>query len=123
MYRVKFMQLKDSIKDQNKQFRPKHTWSKLIPSKYSLYETSNWGRTLGYKVCPLVAVQVLQSLEQFNSTEYDYEPKRTKRNKYCDRRKAPFQHLRVLDSSKPNINAHVRTLPDFPYMYLDKSEI
>ena len=55
---VKFMQLKDYFKHQNKQFKPKHTWSKLIHSKYSLYEIFNLERTLGLKVCPLVAVQV-----------------------------------------------------------------
>ena len=58
MYMVKFMQLKDYFKHQNKQFKPKHTWSKLIPSKYSLYETLNLEKTFGLKVCPLVAVQV-----------------------------------------------------------------
>ena len=45
------MQLKDYFKHQNKQFQPKHTWSKLIPSKYSLYETFNLERTLGDLRC------------------------------------------------------------------------
>ena len=62
-----------------------------------------------------------QSLEQFYSTEYDYELKRTKRDKTCDRRKAPSERLRVLDSSKLDINClvrtspHVRTSLDLPY--------
>ena len=59
--------------------------------------------------------------KQFCSIEYDYEPKRTKRNKTCDRKNAPLERLRVFDSSKLDINGHVRTsphvrtLPDLPY--------
>ena len=120
MYIVKYMQLKDNVKHQNKQFKQKHTWSQLIPGKYGLSETFNSVRTLGHKVCSLMAVQVKQSLEQFYSIEYDYELKRTKRNKTCNRRKTPFERLRVLNSSKLDINGHVRTsshvwtLPDLP---------
>ena len=39
-------------------------------------------------------------------------------NKNCDRRKNPFERLRVLDSSKLDINGCVRTSPHvrtFPY--------
>ena len=36
MYMVKYMQLKDYFKHQNKQLKQKHTWSQLIPGKYGL---------------------------------------------------------------------------------------